>query len=365
MKTSLKMSIKILALMVIPLMVYFLSLGLLTNLFSFVKQAVPVLRAMDWGIFRHTATLLSGAAVAYLFFLLIIKPILHIVHWIQALSQGTFQEPAATGFLFSGTPIFQKSKQFLYKDLLIQMQILTDKLKQSETDRRTLEKSRRDWLAGITHDLKTPLSYIQGYASMIAAERYNWSEREVKTFGAKIEQKSMHIQKLIDDLNASFQSENGKIALQKTRTEMVEFLRRITLDTANSPRSAEYAFAYETELDTCFLEADTALLQRAMQNILVNAVIHNPPGTEIRVSVSKKPLVFCIQVADNGTGMDEQTRNNLFESYYRGMPTHQPAEGSGLGMAIARQLIELHGGSIRAESAPERGTSILIELPPP
>ncbi|MGZ7440662.1 sensor histidine kinase [Paenibacillus sp. TH7-28] len=245
------------------------------------------------------------------------------------------------------------------------MQILTDKLIQSETDRRTLEKNRRNWLAGITHDLKTPLSYIQGYASMIAAEQYNWSEREVKSFGAKIEQKSTHIQKLIDDLNASFQSENGKITLQKTHTEMVEFLRCITLDTANSPRSAEYVFAYDTDLETCFLEADTALLQRAIQNVLVNAVIHNPPGTEIRVSVNKKPGVFCIQVADNGAGMDEETRNNLFESYYRGTPTDQPAEGSGLGLAIARQLIELHNGLIRAESAPERGTAILIELPLP
>lgn len=243
------------------------------------------------------------------------------------------------------------------------MQRLTDKLQQAEREREALEKKRREWLSGITHDLKTPLSYVQGYAAMISSGRYKWSEEELKNFSMQIEEKSGHIKQLIDDLNTSFQSEEGKVFLRKTRTEMIEFLRQTVLDAANSPRCMEYDFSYIPKIESCFLEVDTVLLQRALQNILMNGVIHNPPGTGIELVAERQQGGLKIRIADNGKGMEEDTREHLFESYYRGTSTDSPTEGSGLGMAIAKQFIELHGGSIRAESRLGTGTSFFIELP--
>jgi signal transduction histidine kinase len=182
-------------------------------------------------------------------------------------------------------------------------------------------------------------------------------------FGKKIEEKSKHIKNLIDDLNLSFQSEEGKISVQKTETEMVGFLRNVVLDIANSPRSAAYIFSFDSNVETFCMKIDTILVQRALQNILINAVAHNPTETEIKISAEKKQGKFCIQITDNGSGMDEETQRNLFESYYRGTPTDRPVEGSGLGMAIAKQFIELHDGSIQVESIPGKGTSVFIELP--
>ncbi|AOT72607.1 sensor histidine kinase [Geosporobacter ferrireducens] len=362
MKTSLKMGMRILVLIVLLLLAYILCFGIIMILFIMVRNVFPFLRNVNVGIFRSTVLLVLGILTAYLFIWISIRPILHIIHWIQSLAQGTLQEPVMSGFLSHRDSFFYKCTQFLYKELLMQMQMLTDKLIQSETDRRMLEKNRREWLAGITHDLKTPLSYIQGYASMISADQYKWSDIELKDFGIKIEGKSTHIKNLIDDLNVSFQSEDGKVTLQKTQTEMIEFLRKIVLDIANSPRCVEYAFSYESDLETCFLDVDTILLQRALQNVLINAVVHNPPETEIRVSIKKQQNTFCIQITDNGNGMSEETRSNLFKNYYRGTSTDRPPQGSGLGMAIAKQFVELHNGTIRVESAPRKGTTILIEL---
>ncbi|WP_077610230.1 sensor histidine kinase [Clostridium sp. Marseille-P2415] len=361
MKVPLKTVIKVLSLMIIPLVVYLLSYSVLTLLFILMQNAFPVLKTVEWETFRHTATILSGVIVAYLFFLFILKPVFYIIRWIQLLAQGILREPAVRDH--GRNFFFHKCSRFLYKELLMQMQILTDKLKQNEADRRALEKKRRVWLAGITHDLKTPLSYIQGYASMISAGQYGWSNSEFMEFGNKIEEKSRHIKNLIDDLNISFQSEDGKIAVQKTKTEMVEFLRNAVLDIANSPRCAEHIFSFDSNIETFFLEVDTVLVQRALQNILINAVVHNPPETEVAVSVQRKQDTFFIQVSDNGSGMDEETQRNLFESYYRGTPTDHPVEGSGLGMAIAKQFVELHGGSIHLESLAGQGTSIFLELP--
>lgn len=363
MKTPLKMGIRILALIVLLMLAYVLSFGMIMILFALVRQVFPILEIVELRTFRSASLLVLGIIMAYLFLFLILGPIIHTIHWIQALSKGTYKEPALKGVLANRDSFYYKCTEFVYKELFMQMQLLTEKLQQSETDRIMLEKDRRQWLAGITHDLKTPLSYIQGYASLITAEKYDWSESEIMDFGLKIEEKSKHIKNLIDDLNLSFQSEDKRIAVQKLKTEMVEFLRNVVLDLANSPRCTAYNFSFASGMDAFFMEADTVLLQRALQNVLINAVVHNPPGTEIEVAAAKQQDGFCIEITDNGKGMEEETRRNLFESYYRGTSTDCPAEGSGLGMAIAKQFIELHNGSIRVDSTPGQGTSIVITLP--
>lgn len=365
MKTSLKIGGRIFLLILALLIAYVVSFGIIMISFIIIQKVLIPLQNVDMKTFRSAILIILGIICIYIFLWFTIKPILYVSKWIQRLSEGSFQELVTDVFLIGRDSFFYKSRYCLYKELLLQMQTLTDKLKQSEKDRQMLEKNRREWLSGITHDLKTPLSYIHGYASMIAANQYEWSVDEIKDFGFKIEEKSSHIKKLIDDLNTSFQSENGKVSIQKTRIEMAEFLRNIVLDTANSPRSANYVFSYETELEKFFLDVDTALLQRALQNILVNAITHNPIGTEIHVSVQIYQRIFRIEVIDNGIGMTEETLKNLFESYYRGTSTEYPTEGTGLGMAIAKQFIELHDGSVFAESTPEHGTCIRIDLPLP
>lgn len=367
MKRLLKVGIKILFFMAMPLIVYILSYSLLTLLFIFAQEFFPLFRLIEQDIYREAAILFSGVNIAIISFVVYIKPILHVIHWIQGLSQGTYREPGTIALAADTTDnrkyLSSGGISFLYKDLFEQMELLTNKLKQNELDREYAEVSRREWISGITHDLKTPLSYIQGYSSMIAAKQYTWSYEEVKDFGMKIEEKSHHIKNLIDDLNISLQSDSGKIILQKNKIEMIEFLRNTVVDSANSPRSSEYLFSFVTDISSYDMILDKVLIQRALQNVLMNAVLHNPPGTKIEVAVNKKSKLLNIYITDNGKGMEEEAASKLFERYYRGTPTDIPSEGSGLGLAIARQLIELHGGIICAHSIKEQGTTISISLP--
>lgn len=368
MKRLFKIGMKILSFMVLPLIAYILSYSLLMLVFIFVQKNISFLHDADMEIFRKTVILLSGANVALLVYAVVIRPILHIIRWIQNLSQEIYQIPKGMEYTVGGhntgnSSVLNRSINFFYKDLFLHMEMLTHKLKQNEIEREIAEENRSEWIAGITHDLKTPLSYIQGYSSMIVAEQYHWSYEELKDFGSKIEEKSKHIKNLIDDLNITFQSDSGKLTLKRSRADIIEFLRNTVLDTANSPRSSEYQFSFVTERKSYDMNIDKVLFQRALQNILMNAILHNPPGTEIEVCVKSEIRGLQISISDNGKGMDEEEVNKLFERYYRGVPTDSPAEGSGLGLAIARQLIELHDGLIKAKSIKGQGTVIEISFP--
>lgn len=361
MKSVLKTIGKVLLLMITPLVAYLFSLRLFLGLFSLLHKVSPLIKFANEENMRHTAIFLSAALVASLFFIFVLRPVLYVIHWIESLARGDFREPPMCyhGRNFS----LSRGSLFLYKELLEQMQSLSNKLKLSEANRAALEKNRQEWLAGITHDLKTPLTYIQGYASMISSQEYKWTDEEMIDFGKKIEEKSKHIKDLIEDLNLSFQSKDGKIVAHKEETEIISFVRNCVLDIANSKRFSDYRFSFETNISSLSIVIDTDLIQRALQNILINGIVHNPPETKIDVSIQKKLNLLLIKITDNGKGMDEETQRNLFETYYRGTPTDRPTEGSGLGMSIAKKFIELHHGSICVKSTMGRGSSIFIELP--
>lgn len=100
-----------------------------------------------------------------------------------------------------------------------------------------------------------------------------------------------------------------------------------------------------------------------MDNLLSNAVKHNPPGTTITVTLARVNDKACIRVLDNGKGMDEETLHHLFNRYYRGTNTEESTDGSGLGMSIAKTIVEAHGGEIKVHSTIGQGTEFEIVLP--
>lgn len=110
--------------------------------------------------------------------------------------------------------------------------------------------------------------------------------------------------------------------------------------------------------------ADPGLMRRAVGNIVINALVHNPPDTRVRITVSKSPdHSLSITICDNGNGMDEAELSVLWNRYYRGTNTKERPEGSGLGLAIAKQIVTLHGGNIFVKSHPGDGTEFIILLP--
>lgn len=106
------------------------------------------------------------------------------------------------------------------------------------------------------------------------------------------------------------------------------------------------------------------MFRRAVNNLIVNALTHNPPETEVAIRIDADPEKrISIQISDNGTGMSPREQSELFNRYYRGTNTKEKPEGSGLGLAIAKQIITLHKGNISVRSEPGEGTCFTITLP--
>ena len=255
-----------------------------------------------------------------------------------------------------------KRKYKLYKELFETLEGVTLTLKKNEEQQQLIEKTREEWISSLSHDLKTPLSSIIGYVKMLQSD-YEWTKEEQKQFYAVMDEKSDYMMALIEDLNLTYRLKNGQLPIYKDKLDVNEVIRRTVIQLMNCQDFKGYTFDFNASQEIILVELDLKWLQRILDNLLMNAIKHNPTGTTISVLVTSKQNKVIISICDNGVGMDEKTVEHLFNRYYRGTNTTESLEGTGLGMAITKQLILLHGGTIKVNSQIGRGTRIDLVLP--
>ncbi|WP_282137154.1 sensor histidine kinase [Rossellomorea aquimaris] len=293
-------------------------------------------------------------------------PLLTMMKWIKNLSDGIYEQPLDD----QEYPIMLKKngrlkrKYRLYKDLITNLSQLTETLHHNKRHEKQMIMTREEWISGLSHDLKTPLSSISGYAHMLESAAYKWSKEETMEFAGIINEKSEYMRELLDDLTLTYRLKNQALPISKERTEMNEIVRRTVIQYINDQANSDKELLFEPYDGSLYAEVDSKWFQRILDNVLANATHYNPSGTRITVSLqSIEHHLIVITILDNGKGMDTETLDKLFQRYYRGTSTTKTTSGSGLGMAISKQLIELHGGSINVTSAPGKGTKVRIIVP--
>lgn len=236
-------------------------------------------------------------------------------------------------------------------------------MRRSNKIQEETERTRKEWIANITHDLKTPLSPIRGYAELLT-DGSCFDDQMVQDYGKIILKNVTHIENLINDLKLTYQIEAGAIPYIPQKIRIIRFLKELVIDIANDPAFSKRLIEFESDMPELVAEFDPNLLCRAIENIITNALVHNTLNTRVKISVNKvSENKFCISIWDNGQGMSEAELSDLWNRYYRGTSTNEKPEGSGLGLAIAKQIITLHGGDITVNSKPGMGTEFLILLP--
>jgi signal transduction histidine kinase len=300
---------------------------------------------------------LALCAVLFLLTLLLIgwylgKPVYFIIVWIRRLASGSYDFPKRWDEIHSRKSGTLKIPYAVYKELFEHLRMLAGTLQKNEKELQESEYAKQEWIRGISHDLKTPLTYISGYSTMLINKEYQWSETEQREFLSVIQQKAAHLQELVQGLNETLQ---GQIPLKKEKVDLVELIRRTVADVSSAPWATGHLFMMDSEPNSILVSCDPKLLTRAIRNLLVNAVVHNPEGTEIAVSISRiNDLTAEIKIEDNGIGFSE--------ALVKGDAAASSSERSGLGLSIAKQLVEAHGGDLNVISKPNEGTSLSIKL---
>jgi signal transduction histidine kinase len=233
--------------------------------------------------------------------------------------------------------------------------MLADQQREQDT------KAKEEWLVNITHDLKTPLAPIRGYAEMLMSYT-DMSSKEAQKYGEIILKNIMYTEQLVNDLKLTYQLQSNMLPLKKEMLNINRFIKEVVIDILNAPDFGGRNVSFQSNSEEAKCLFDRLLLQRAITNIVVNALMHNDTNVEVRITLDTANGIK-LTIADTGNGMTEQELSKLFTRYYRGTSTEKKTDGSGLGMAIAKQIVEAHDGTIRVESIQGSGTTITIVLP--
>lgn len=292
-------------------------------------------------------------------------PLLLFTSWLERMGNGNYSEVLTDKekkrvFRKNGKVRFQYR---LYEEVIKAFYKMAEKLSATEKERTKLELTREEWMTGISHDLRTPISTIQGYGHMLESGQYKWTEAELKEIGETLRQKGEYMVELVEDFSLAFKLKNQAIPLETKPLEINQFLQNVVLKFVNDRTIQDVHFVYQPLNKKVLVEVDKRWFERMLDNIIFNAIKHNPPHITIHLSISVETEFISIEVKDDGVGMDKSVLENLFERYYRGTNTSEKKEGSGLGMNIAKAICELHGGHIVVRSAPGVGTTITMRLP--
>jgi len=229
---------------------------------------------------------------------------------------------------------------------------MIDNLRRSETIRQTMT-------ADIAHELRTPVTIIQGNLEAILDGVYQPTAETI----APIYEETLHLGRLIDDLRDLALAEAGELRLNKEPTDLVTLVNQVTEMVSSSlERGPELHVRVDHSLPKVSL--DPKRIRQVMANILSNALRHTPATGEIWVEVLQEGGEVELRVTDSGSGIPPEDLPHLFERFYRGDQARSRSEGgSGLGLAIAKQWVEAHGGRIWAENNEQTGARFVVRLP--
>ena len=229
------------------------------------------------------------------------------------------------------------------------------------TSFRRLENIRREFVANVSHELKTPLTSICGYAETLLSDQP--SDVSSTRFLQKIYHNGLALQKLIDDLLNLARIESGRQPLLKEPIKLYEFceeLHELYVDTLRAQM-----ITFENKISSSLiLSADRAALRRILNNLFENALKHTPAEGRIMVSAFQHPKNCIVMIEDTGSGIAYESLPHIFERFYRvDKGRSRDVGGTGLGLAIVKHLMHIHGGEVAVESELGKGTRFSLTFP--
>lgn len=237
--------------------------------------------------------------------------------------------------------------------------MMVQKLKESEEKRMTMENERMQLFSYIAHDLKTPITTISGYAQALSSNLVDEPDKQ-QEYHQAIKAKAGQMNQLIDQLLFYSKLGTPQYRMKVEKVDLAELLRVSCAVLFGEIENKEMTLELQLPDKPVYVMADSLETNRAIGNLLTNAIRHNPAGSLLFVGLTEEPGCITIQIADNGPAIPEAITGNLFEPFVSGSDSRSASSGTGLGLAIVKKVMEQHAGEAFVLEAPSPYTKRFV-----
>ena len=265
--------------------------------------------------------------------------------------------------LSDGSPVCIKEKGML-SELAEKINKTSEILQMQAEQLRKKETARANWIAGVSHDVRTPLSMIMGYAGQLENSK-NLSEIERKKATVIVKQSS-RMKDLINDLNLASKLEYDMQPLTMKKENAISIIRQVIVDFMNMNIDDKFPIEWKTAdtLSACYINADKDLLKRAVSNLIQNSINHNENGCVVYASVDEDNDTCKICIEDDGAGASDEQIDRLNNTpHYMICDTNTTEQRHGLGLLIVKQIIKGHNGKVLINHSEYGGFKVVLIIP--
>jgi signal transduction histidine kinase len=241
-------------------------------------------------------------------------------------------------------------------ELASTVDILSERLDSASRERMSLEKLRKDFIANISHELRTPVTVIRGSLEALCDEVVN-TPGKVKEYHCEMLKESKYLERMVNDLLDLSRLQNTDFKIELVNLNLCEVLDDAVRTGKNIATKKNIKVDYERDSEMFAIKGDYTRLRQLFLTIVDNAVKFSSENSEVKISLKEN----IVSIKDNGAGIDEGDIHYIFERFYK-EKSEQNKEGTGLGLAIAKQIAERHGIKISVKSKRNEGTEFLLEF---
>lgn len=235
--------------------------------------------------------------------------------------------------------------------------------KESSNAQHVADRMKSEFIANVSYEIRTPLTTLMGFADLMCEEYFGTLNKRQKEYAAGIQKSAQHLHHLIADILDLATIEADQVELEHETVDIQELLVSVLGLIRESAKNKQITLEFNCPQDIGWMTADLKRLKQVLFNILTNAVRHTPVGGTIMISAGRSEDQISLSVADNGEGIAPQDKDAVFNSFVRTPATTSTERGAGLGLTLAKNFIELHGGHITLDSIPAKGTVVTCHLP--
>ena len=257
---------------------------------------------------------------------------------------------------------------FLMGGLLRELGTLRDQREAFEHQRaetealRALDRMKSEFLAAMSHDFRSPLTVVRGALEILLSQRPGPLTASQHELAQRADRNVHRLEEFAEDLLEMARIEHGAVLLERVEIDACALVREVVDDHRVFAQARGQSIELECGTEAITVSADVSRLRRALGNLVDNAIKFSPERSPIVVRAGRGSDGFRVSVTDRGPGVDEDERDLIFERFSRGRRS-VTTSGAGLGLSIARSLVELHGGTIRYEDANSGGATFVLSVP--